>query len=330
MLRQDGRAIPLEPVELRREVGEGLRLIRDRHTGKALEPAAAAVPPEHDGVGERPPGPVAPERFAVLQSLLAYLLKSCGDAPSATIAAAELVERFHIPEDELQEHLSLLNLVNFGGGCYAVYAQLDGDQVRVDKEIWGDSFREPPRLTPLEARAIRLALEFVGPAIAADAHTPLDRVRRKLEETFGEFELAQTPEPHGGSEEKLISTFQSAIESQQLVEIEYLKEGEEEPYKRLVEPYSFMRELPGVADPHLGPDGRRPADVPPRPDALRPSDQREVRAEVRLRSELPEQQPDREGLVLAADRTLAGRARAAARPSPRRRRRPRRGPCRKP
>ena len=117
VLRQDGRAIPLEPVELRREVGEGLRLIRDRHTGKALEPAAAAVPPEHDGVGERPPGPVEPERFAVLQSLLAYLLKSCGDAPSATISAAELVERFHIPEDELQEHLSLLDLVNFGGGC---------------------------------------------------------------------------------------------------------------------------------------------------------------------------------------------------------------------
>ena len=32
--------------------------------------------------------------------------------------------------------------------------------------------------------------------IAADARSPLDRVREKLEETFGEFELAQTPEPH--------------------------------------------------------------------------------------------------------------------------------------
>jgi hypothetical protein len=31
--------------------------------------------------------------------------------------------------------------------------------------------------------------------IAADAHTPLDRVRRKLEETFGQFELGQTPAP---------------------------------------------------------------------------------------------------------------------------------------
>jgi proteasome accessory factor BC len=245
VLRQDGRAIPVEPVELRRRVADGLRLIRDRHTGKPLEPAAEAVPAEHDGAGERFPGPVAPERFAVLQSLLAHLLARCGDDKRAIIDASELVERFHIPEDQLQEHLSLLNLVNFGGGCYAVYAELDGDKVRVDKELWGDSFRWPPRLTPLEARAIRLALEFVGPMIAADAHTPLDRVRRKLEETFGEFELAQTPEPHVGSdEERLVRTLTEAIRNRRLVELEYLKEGEETPSKRLVEPYALERRLP--------------------------------------------------------------------------------------
>ena len=67
----------------------------------------------------------------------------------------------------------------------------------MDKELYGDTFRRPPRLTPLEARAIRLALEFVGPMIAARAHTPLDRVRAKLEETFGQFPLAQASEPAG-------------------------------------------------------------------------------------------------------------------------------------
>jgi predicted DNA-binding transcriptional regulator YafY len=245
VLRQDGRAIPLEPIQLRREVADGLRQIRDRHTGKPAEPAGEARAIEHDGAGERLPGPVAPERFAVLQSLLAHLLARCGDEKRAVIDASELVERFHIPEDQLQEHLSLLNLVNFGGGCYAVYAELDGDKVRVDKELWGDSFRWPPRLTPLEARAIRLALEFVGPMIAADAHTPLDRVRRKLEETFGEFELAQTPEPHVGSdEERLVRTLTEAIRARRLVELEYLKEGEENPSTRLVEPYALERRLP--------------------------------------------------------------------------------------
>ena len=39
--------------------------------------------------------------------------------------ADELAERFSIPREELQETLSLLNLVNFGGGCYTVYAEVD-------------------------------------------------------------------------------------------------------------------------------------------------------------------------------------------------------------
>ena len=117
--------------------------------------------------------------------------------------------------------------------------------MRVDKELYGDTFRSPPRLTPLEARAIRLALEFVGPMIAADAHTPLDRVRRKLEETFGQFELAQTPSPHvGEAEEDLIATFAQAIRERRLVEIEYQKAGEQTWSKRTVEPYALERELP--------------------------------------------------------------------------------------
>ena len=45
------------------------------------------------------------------------------------IPAADLIERFSIPPEALEEHLSLLNLVNFGGGCYAVYAELHGDEV---------------------------------------------------------------------------------------------------------------------------------------------------------------------------------------------------------
>src|SRR5581483_8205868 len=100
--------------------------------------------------------------------------------------------------------------------------------VHVDKELWGDTFRLAPRLTPLEARAIRLALEYVGPMIAVDAHTPLERVRKKLEETFGQFELQQTPEPHvGPSEEDLVSTLARGMREHRLVEIEYQKESDE-------------------------------------------------------------------------------------------------------
>jgi predicted DNA-binding transcriptional regulator YafY len=244
VLRQDGRAVPQAPDEFRREVARALRLVSERHEGEPKRLAAETDGHVEEEI-ERPAAPVAPERFAVLQALLAYLLDRCGEKSQAEFPAQELVDRFHIPFEALEEHLSLLNLVNFGGGCYAVYAELDGDTIRVDKELFGDTFRAPPRLTPLEARAIRLALEFVGPMIAADARSPLERVRAKLEETFGEFELAQTPEPHvQRAEEDLVGTLSRGLRERRLVEIDYLKEGEEEISTHLVEPYSLERKLP--------------------------------------------------------------------------------------
>ena len=246
VLRQNGRAVPLEPDELRREVATSLRRVRERHEGTAPEPAREKPQLLADVGVERPAGPVAPERFAVLQALLAYLLAACGEDKDAEIPVGKLLERFpSIPAEELEEHLSLLNLVNFGGGCYTIYAELRDDVVHVDKELWGDTFRLPPRLTPLEARAIRLALEYVGPMIAADAHTPLDRVRRKLEETFGQFELGQTPSPQVEEEEEdLISKLARGIREHRLVEIEYQKETDPAPSQRTIEPYQLERKLP--------------------------------------------------------------------------------------
>jgi proteasome accessory factor C len=197
--------------------------------------------------GDRPVGPIAPERFGVLQALLAHVLSACGENRDARLDADDLAARFSIPREELQDTLSLLNLVNFGGGCYTVYAEVDEDAgiVRVDKELYGDVFRKPPRLTPLEARAIRLAIDYVGPTIAAEAHTPLDRVRKKLEETFGQFDLPQTLRGDAGdAEERLVRTLSDAVEKRRVVEIEYLKDGDETPTTRSVEPYSFVRELP--------------------------------------------------------------------------------------
>jgi proteasome accessory factor C len=80
--------------------------------------------------------------------------------------------------------------------------------------------------------------------IAAGAHSPLDRVRAKLEETFGQFELSQTPEPHVGAEEGLVNKLTQAIDEHRLVEIEYLKPEEKGAVTRTVEPYSIERRLP--------------------------------------------------------------------------------------
>ena len=244
VLRQNGRAVPLEPDELVDSVSDALASLAAAHGGDAPATAGPKRSDPRQPLPERPTGPVAPERFGVLQALLAHLLAACGDERSAILDAEEVAARFSIPLEELQDHLSLLNLVNFGGGCYAVYAEQDGNSVRVEKELYGDVFRRPPKLTPLEARAIRLAIEYVGPTIAADAHTPLKRVRKKLEETFGRFDLVGTPQPTDASaEESLVKVLSEGAEKRLVVEIEYLKEGDT-PSLRRVEPYTIERELP--------------------------------------------------------------------------------------
>jgi proteasome accessory factor BC len=245
ILSHTGRARPVEPRELVELVESSARRVVEAHEGEPPTPARERGRTQGPPPAERSAGPVAPERFGLLQALLAYLLARCGEDPSVDLTAAELIERFHIPADQLDEHLQLLNLVNFGGGCYALYATLDDGTVHVEKELWGDTFRRPPRLTPLEARAVRLALEFVGPMIAADAHTPLERVRRKLEETFGQFDTDEGAEAQGETEEeRLIRTLSEAVREHRLVEFEYLKPGETTAATRTVEPYAFRRELP--------------------------------------------------------------------------------------
>jgi proteasome accessory factor BC len=243
ILRQEGRAVPLEPPKLGTEVERALKRVAKAHAGRP--PAIADErPSDEPGQPDRPAGPVAPERFGVLQALLAYPLDRCGERTEAEVPAADLVERFHIPHEALEEHLSLLNLVNFGGGCYAIYAELRGNTVFVLKELFGDTFRASPRLTPLEARAIRLALDFVGPMIAADTRSPLDNVRAKLEETFGQFELRGTADSSDSAEEELVAILNEGISSHRLVEIEYQKEGEDAPTQRVIEPFHIERELP--------------------------------------------------------------------------------------
>jgi predicted DNA-binding transcriptional regulator YafY len=88
-------------------------------------------------------------------------------------------------------------------------------------------------------------MEYVGPTIAADAHSPLKRVRKKLEETFGRFELAGTPEPSDASaEETLVRVLSDGVDKRVVVEIEYMKDGDDSPTLRQVEPYTIERELP--------------------------------------------------------------------------------------
>ena len=57
VLRQDGRARPIEPDELRRVVGSALRKVREVHEGTPPEPAATKTRRARDDEGDRPAGP---------------------------------------------------------------------------------------------------------------------------------------------------------------------------------------------------------------------------------------------------------------------------------
>ncbi len=245
ILRQDGRAVPLQPSELRRLDVEGARAARDRARGRAAD---TGRPREGDRRGDRSRPARRPGRTgAVRRPPVAARLPADGlrrRARGRDPGTASWSTASRSPPSSSRSTSRCSTSSTSAAAATRSTRSCSGDEVHVDKELFGDTFRRPPRLTPLEARAIRLALEFVGPMIAAGAHSPLDRVRAKLEETFGAFDLAQTPAPHIGEEEGLVDTLTRAIDTHRLVELEYLKPEEQEVVTRTVEPYSIERRLP--------------------------------------------------------------------------------------
>ncbi len=238
-----GQVLPLGPTEVVNAVIDALTQVRDAHAG---DPPAIATPKkivnEPDVAAARPPNPVAPERFAVLQAMLADLLETCGTDQSGSIAAAILQERYKITDEEMVEQINLLNLVNFGGGCYAVYAELDEDgMVNVQKELYGEDFRRPARLSPLEAKAILMALDLVGPQIAGATNSTLASVREKVEIACGGGVPGGQPSTTAdvGAPEDVIGQISWAIERHRTVKITYLSRTSNEITERTIEPYKL-------------------------------------------------------------------------------------------
>ena len=224
-----------------------LQAVADAHAAPArtLPPRPSRRRPPLPELAQQPRGPsaVAPERFALLQALLAFLLARCGESASARVETAELELRFQLGPQELKESLELLNLVNFGGGCYAVYCHADNGDVVVDKELYGDAFRRPARLSPLEAKALLRALDVVAPLVAAEANSSLQTVRAKVEAAFGRFPLADTPMPqHEDAEEQAVTILNEGVRNRRLVDITYLSRSSDELSTRTIEPYLLRRD----------------------------------------------------------------------------------------
>jgi hypothetical protein len=88
---------------------------------------------------------IRPERFARLVTLAGMLIGAARD--ERRLAVADVLAELHLSFDELREDLEVLNVVNFGGGTYVLFAQIDGDEIEVDADTYGDNFARPARLS---------------------------------------------------------------------------------------------------------------------------------------------------------------------------------------
>ena len=184
---------------------------------------------------------IRPERFARLVTLASILIQA-GRA-GEPVLIEDVCERLQISEEELHEDVNVLNVVNFGGGSYVLYAEItETDEgvgiIEVDPEPYSDNFDRPARLLPVEGKALVAAIDLIGEHIPEGS---LSSAREKIVAALGE-----DPMEHGlqvahaaGDDADLARLVSTAIVERRLIELEYFKENEDEISHRRVEPYAL-------------------------------------------------------------------------------------------
>jgi len=226
------------PPGLVEEARERIDRIVDRHRG---EPAAisAARPPaaaEADANGRsrgETAGTIRPERFARLVTLASVLI-AAGRA-GERLRVDEVCERLKMSPQELREDISVLNVVNFGGGAYVIYAEvLPNGEIEVDPEPYSDTFDRPARLLPIEAKALVAAIDLLNLA-----QPELGTARKKVVGALGHDpveEGLQITSPTVADE--VAHTVERAVHENRVLELEYW--DEHRFTQRRVEPYALL------------------------------------------------------------------------------------------
>jgi proteasome accessory factor BC len=226
------------PPELAEEWRSRLELIVELHTNppelaKEVKPKVEEVEEDDD----REHSPIRPERFARLVTLAGILIETAREGKKLDVS--DLCERLQVTETELRQDVDVLNVVNFGGGSYVLYAEVQGDQIEVDPEPYGDNFARPARLLPLEAKALMAAIDLIGEHLPEGS---LSSARQKLVDALGE-----DPAQEGlqittakGDDSEIARVVSGAIAEHRLLAIEHYKEELDEFTERRIEPYKLM------------------------------------------------------------------------------------------
>ncbi len=217
--------------------GAGARITASRsRTGRKA--AADSSSAEGEGPASRPEAAIRPERFARLVTLASILIKAGREGQRVVIA--EICERLQISEEELREDVNVLNVVNFGGGSYVLYAEFkeEDGEIEVDPEPYSDNFDRPARLLPVEAKALVAAIDLIGEHIPEGS---LTSARKKIVAALGEDPMEQGLQvaPTSGDDSDVAAKVSKAIVAHKLIELEYYKENEDQISQRLVEPYAL-------------------------------------------------------------------------------------------
>jgi proteasome accessory factor C len=238
VLRWRQNAEVLDPPALREVARERIALLRDRHlNGFAVAESAEVVAPpvkeRRQRSKDRASAAIRPERFGRLVTLAGMLIGAAKE--ERHLSVKELCSMLELSEEELRDDIDVLNVVNFGGGTYVLYAEIKGDRIEVDSEPYGDSFARPARLLPLEAKALVAAIDLVGD------HMPqarLDTARGKIIDALGHDParegLAIAVDSGGAEAARVVN---EAIAKRRILELNYYKENEDTFSQRTVEPY---------------------------------------------------------------------------------------------
>jgi proteasome accessory factor BC len=261
----------LGPPELVEEIGRRLELLEELHS-EALEladsvpiveepldaagsgPAARAdrraAVAERDAQGE---AAIRPERFARLVTLASILIRA--GRLGERVNMAELRDQLQLSDEELREDINVLNVVNFGGGSYVLYAEIleEEGEIEIDPEPYSDNFDRPARLLPVEAKALVAAIDLIGEHIPEGS---LASAREKIVAALGEDPMEQGLQvAHATSDDSEVArTVSRAIVEHRLLELDYYKENEDEFSLRLVEPYALTNGQEGWYVASFDPD----------------------------------------------------------------------------
>ena len=238
VLRWRANARVLAPDDLREEAEGRVSLLRERHEN-GFKPAEVVDRPlreqprrsRSNGRGETA---IRPERFARLVTLAGLLIEAA--KKSERLRISDLRARLELTDEELREDIELLNVVNFGGGTYVLYAEILGDEIEVDSEPYGDNFARPARLLPLEAKALVAAIDLFGDHLP---QSDLQSARRKIVKALGHDPSEEGLEiaPSGGGDAGVARRVNDAIAASKVLELAYYKENEDQFTDRRVEPY---------------------------------------------------------------------------------------------